>query len=150
MPRYDAEGYEYTYSVEEIAVTGYSTTYDGLNITNTLITVPGPDPTTPDPGTPDPTTSDPGTPDPGTPAPGGTPVPIVPVAAMPDAGVLGVIRLPEEEDEEGVESGVLGERRGVLGVHTGDEAPVAGMLGLMGIAALAVEELLRRRKKNAR
>ena len=103
----------------------------------------------PGPG-PDPTTPDPGTPDPGTPAPEGTPVPIVPVAAMPDAGVLGVIRLPEEEDEEGVESGVLGERRGVLGVHTGDEAPVAGMLGLMGIAALAVEELLRRRKKNAR
>lgn len=106
---------------------------------------------TPAPGPgPDPATPDPGTPDSGTPVPGGTPVPIVPVAAMPDAGVLGVIRLPEEEDEEGVEFGVLGERRGVLGVHTGDEAPVAGMLGLMGIAALAVEELLRRRKKNAR
>ena len=108
-----------------------------------------PDPTNPDPGTPDPGPTNPGT-DPETPAPEGTTVPIAPVAAMPDAGVLGVIRLPEEEEEEGVEAGVLGERRGVLGVHTGDEAPIASLFGIMGLAALAVEELLRRRKKNAR
>ena len=37
LEKYDAERYEYTYTVEEDEIFGYETTYDGYDITNTLI-----------------------------------------------------------------------------------------------------------------
>ena len=41
LDKYDAEGYEYTYTVEEAAITGYTTTVstDGLSFTNTITQV---------------------------------------------------------------------------------------------------------------
>ena len=38
LPKFDEEGKEILYSIEEQAVEGYTTTYDGYNITNTLET----------------------------------------------------------------------------------------------------------------
>ena len=38
LDKYDAEGYEYTYSVTEASITGYATTQDGNNFVNTLLT----------------------------------------------------------------------------------------------------------------
>ncbi|MCD7893594.1 MAG: Cna B-type domain-containing protein [Erysipelotrichaceae bacterium] len=38
LPKYDSEGYEYTYTVTEAVISGYKTTYDGFNITNTQLT----------------------------------------------------------------------------------------------------------------
>ncbi len=39
LPKYDAEGYEYTYSVAEAAIEGYTTDQDGNNFTNTVNTI---------------------------------------------------------------------------------------------------------------
>ncbi|QTE68143.1 Cna B-type domain-containing protein [Clostridiales bacterium] len=36
LPKYDAEGYEYTYSVTETVPTGYTLIQDGYNLTNTI------------------------------------------------------------------------------------------------------------------
>ena len=38
LDRYDEDGYEYTYTVEEVPIAGYETTYEGNNITNTAET----------------------------------------------------------------------------------------------------------------
>lgn len=38
MPKADANNQDYRYSVAEIAVPGYKTTTDGMNLTNTKVT----------------------------------------------------------------------------------------------------------------
>ena len=40
LDKYDAEGYEYTYTVEEAEIYGYETAIEGFDITNTLILCP--------------------------------------------------------------------------------------------------------------